>query len=199
MNISFTPSINFNAKCVKSPQIGYKKPLETDCSSIRSSIVEIDIRNSQNIQALKKAVESWGEKDFYGKEIIDSVKTQLKKGTKTNSKIYALTLQKENFNILDWSQILGLSEVSRKGKKKIEIDFLQVMPKIAGKNTDKQYFDVGSSIVRMLQWKPENTHIMAKADYRAANFYEKMNFEIISPNRLIYVWKRLKGVKLPKH
>ena len=199
-NVTFTPKYSYGTRQLYSGKISYYlKNGDSACHSIPSSIVEIDIKNTKNMMVLEKAVESWGEKDCYGKSIIESVKNQRKSLKKSHSKIYALTLQRENLDILDWGKILGLSEVSRKGKKKIEIDFLQVKPDSAGKSTEKQFSGIGKHIVKMLQRKSENAEIIAKADYRAANFYEKMNFSICCPKQLIYVWKRLKGVRIPKH
>ena len=200
MNILFTPSINFNAKRVKSPKIGTNdKSLTIGSNLVNSSIVEVDVYNAKNVSEIEDAVDLWTEKAFYGKQIVDSAKNQRKRQQRETSKIYALTLQQDNFKVLDSNQILGLGEVTQKGKSKVEINYLQVEPKIAGKNANKRYFDVGSSIVRMLQWKPEIKEITVQADYRAANFYEKMGFKIRDLKTLTYVWKRMRGVRIPKH
>ena len=200
MKTEFTPSLSFNALLVNHQNI-YHNGKNTSENTVPSSIVKIDRNNPNDIKALDRAVEEWGEGDIYGKDIVDSAK-RLGAGKNSNTKkstIYALTLQQNNFENLDGAKILGLSELITYGKKRAEINFLQVKPACAGKNEQKQYLNVGRSIINLFQRMHANKELLVKADYRAANFYEKMNFEIINPSKLLYKWTSLKGIRFAKH
>ncbi len=197
--ITFTPIPDYKTKCVGCPKIGYNNVNSVGETFVPGAILEIDTKNTKNFSALSEAVEHWGSRDIYGRNIIENVQKQRKNNKyQSHSKIYALTLQQNNFNKLESSKILRLGEVIKRKKNEIEINFLQVKPESAGANANKEYYNIGRAIIKMLKRIPENRKIVVKADYRAANFYEKMKFVITNPSQLIYTWERMKGIRIVK-
>ena len=145
MITAFTSNLNFQAKRIKRAPI-YKLNGEKGAGyiPITGSIIEIDTKRTKDMDAVELAISKWGEEDSYGKHIIRDAKESRKTGsTSNNGKILVITLQQDNFNNLESDKILGLSEITDCGKNKIEINFLQVRPDIAGKKEGKQYINIG--------------------------------------------------------
>ena len=189
MNL-ITPNINFKAKSVKTSSLrqvssGFPQQNRT----CRGTIIEIDTASPDDINILEETVKSWGDKDSYGKKIVDDAKAlRIPQKTRGAGKIYAVTLQQNRFDKLEGDKILGLCEVTLFGKDKAEINFLQTKPEHKYNNDISGYKHIGKSFVKMLQGVRFKT-IVVQAAYDAANFYEKMNFKIIDVDKLIYEWK----------
>lgn len=118
MNITFNPISNYKTS-VRRCKIGCNAGnTSLNQSFVTGSILEINTKNSKNMDAIIQAVEAWSDKDIYGKYIVESAKKQRKiDNHKSKNKIYAFTLQKDNLNNLDSSRILGLSEIIKQKKK----------------------------------------------------------------------------------
>ena len=154
-----------------------------------NTIIEINTSSLEEINILEETVNDWGDKDSYGKTIVNDAKNiGILPSKRDTGKIYALTLQQDEFDKLEGDKILGLCEVTLLDKDKVEINFLQTKPEHKYNDNKSEYKHIGKSFVRMLQGIRFKT-IVVQAAYNAANFYEKMNFKIIDVDKLIYEWK----------
>ena len=195
MKCSFLTNVNFQARPVKHISVGKLAPKShTGYLPVSGYIVEINKAQRSDRVAISDAVSEWGEEARYGMVIVDNAKKSSPhiKSKYNRNKIYALTLQQNNFQTLESDKILGLSEVTQLDKNKVEINFLQVKPTSAGRSKKKEYINVGKNFIEMLKKNPANTTIFVKAAYSAANFYEKMKFKIMNTENLIYVWEKSK-------
>ena len=106
-------------------------------------------------------------------------------------KVYALTTQSDNFEKLDSSKILGASTLKLVNEKENHIRFLQVSPKCYFENKQRGYKSIGKAFIDFFKSQSKNKSLLVQAYFSAANFYEKMGFEIIDVNNLIYSWSKL--------
>ena len=189
--ITFNPKLNFTAHYIDNYTVPEFDRKQRKYKPSEIFIVEYDLGNQQDLEAIERAVKVWGKSDSFGSKIAEDAK-KIREGniTRRKAKIYIATSQHENFDILDWRKILGLSSVTCHSRKKAEIDYFQVSPTSAYNSDYRPYTNVGESIMNLLKQIHRKRAIVAEVMYSAANFYEKMGFVVIDPKKLIYMWKK---------
>jgi len=193
MNIQKLNNINFGAKYIDTKTISrFNDFTKMGYLPVDVSLVELNPKNLGDLDAVTKAVKNWGYEDEFGYCILDDLKA-MRNGyiDSKNDKIYAVTLQSDNFRKLNPKQILGLGEITKKSKNQSEINYLQVEPASTFMRGSKKYINVGRTLVEYFMSKNNFKELIVKATYKAANFYEKMGFEIIDTKELIYSWQKL--------
>ena len=193
MNILSFSCTNFGAKFIKKAEISkFNDAKQQGYLPVDASLVELNPYNKNDIEAVAKTVREWGYDDEFGYCILDDLNA-IKCGevdSKTD-KIYAVTVQNNNFRKLDYNKIIGLGETTKRTKHKTEINFLQVEPESTYLRGSKKYINTGRTLVEYFMSKNNFKELIVKATYKAANFYEKLGFEIIDTKELIYSWQKL--------
>lgn len=192
MNNLMVTNINFGAKFISRKEIAkFNDKTNQGYIPVDVSLVELNPYNENDIEAVKAVVKKWGYEDEYGSYILDDLKS-LRDGYMDSryDKVYAITSQENGYKKLDFGKIIGLGEITKITNNMSEINFLQVEPKSTYLNGSKNYINTGRTLVEYFQSKRGIKELIVKATYKAANFYEKMGFEIINVKEFIYSWKR---------
>ncbi len=190
MKIQNSYNLNFGAKFVQKTAIS--KLENGNTSEEAASIVELLSNDKNDIKSFEKTVKGWQKGDEFGLCIFDDLEDiRDKKMSKDVYKVYALTTQSDNFEKLDSSKILGASTLKLVNEKENHIRFLQVSPKCYFENKQRGYKSIGKAFIDFFKSQSKNKSLLVQAYFSAANFYEKMGFEIIDVNNLIYSWSKL--------
>ncbi len=162
-------NISFKANYICSSQV---KKNDKPCSL---SFVQIDTKNSSDMTALRELDYMWGRKTYFS-DISDNANLDHLYGLNSKFKqYYALTTQTKDFNKLDSEQILGLVQVEPDVHYN-EINYLQVLPTQNYSNPEREYKNVGSSIIDTITKIYPNKKIMLYSTDAALNFYKKIGF-----------------------
>lgn len=184
--INNNSNINFRAKYINNVQIK-KRISENVFKPIRTSFIEIDSTNANDIKALDKAHKYWV--DSFASNISVLAKALHQGRFLANDfKIYALTKQAKKFNSLKADDILGLVEVNQIDKNKIHIEYLQVDPKQVYA-AEPEYSGIGSRILDSLKNIYETITLNPNSS-GVRKFYEKNDFSQTKENPKIYMWLR---------
>ena len=118
----------------------------------------------------------YGEKRSYFGDIADNASLDYRcKTSFEDKKYYVLTCQKRNFEKLDPDSILGAVQVESHEKYN-EINYLQVIPEQNYLNPEREYKNVGASIVDTILKLYPNKQLMLYSSNSAINFYKKIGF-----------------------
>jgi hypothetical protein len=157
------------------------KPTKVDVS-----FVELNPRSEKDVKSLAEVAKLW-EDSMFVTDINYIFRKMFHSGDlmPEKPKIYALTLQKKNFDKLYPEDVLGLTEVWQKDWG-ANVKYLETNPEYSDRVMFPQYKGIGTGIMDMI--KERFSHFKLFAVYSAANFYEKMGLELINPARLEYEW-----------
>lgn len=187
INIYNQNSTSFQAKYINNANI-LKRTSKNVFESLDTSFVEIEPMNINDIKALDKIGQYWV--DSYAINIAYKAKvTYQGKYSANEYKIYALTKQSEKFNILKADDILGLVEITPKGKGSIHINYLQKDPEQVYA-IEPDYNKIGSRILDSLK-NLYNTITLRPIPGGVVKFYEKNEFRPAKENPKVYKWTKL--------
>lgn len=175
--------ISFGATYVKS--VNVLKRENGNYSPKKVALVEIDVNDKNDVEALNGIADDWGDKSYIMLLVKDVIDNTPKKAF-LNSHIYAVTKQGKSFEKLNKDDILG-AVVFTEGKKANEIDALQVQPDNLGTLSGDGYKRVGTSIITTLQEMYPKKPMKVTSSHDAIGFYEKCGFKSTGVN-LKYVW-----------
>jgi len=181
-----TNSINFGAKPVGMlPVLKYNKTLKSYLPE-NISLVEMELGAKQDLSAVCSAARNWRGNDYATEIAGDQCMLYEQYLNRQSYNIYAATTQKEKYDSLDAGKILGLAEIS-KFSPSIKLEYIQVKPEQAFRSKNRTYHGIGKSLIDFIK-QTFNKKIVLQADYKAANFYEKLGFEMIDTNKFWYMW-----------
>lgn len=193
MKILFNENLNFNARFLSGANVRrFNSKNQDQTYPVGVSIVEIKPECDKDVSAVRRTIKRWEKRDEYGHVIYQDLKS-IRDGIfpKEKNKVFALTLQKDDFKNIDSKQILALAEIYKEKRKSINIDFLQVDPEFKYSLSRNKYKNIGKAFIEYFKAKFKDRIITLKSTYKAANFYEKMGFEVIDTDRLVYMIKPL--------
>lgn len=186
INIYNQNSTSFQAKYINNANI-LKRTSKNVFESLDTSFVEIEPMNINDIKALDIVSKYWV--DSYAINMAYKAKvTYQGKYSANEYKIYALTKQSEKFNILKADDILGLVEITPKGKGSIHINYLQKDPEQVYV-IDPDYNKIGSRILDSLK-NLYNTITLRPILGGVVKFYEKNEFLPTKENPKVYEWTK---------
>lgn len=184
--INNNSNINFRAKYINNIQVK-KRMSENVFKSIRTSFIEIDSTNANDIKVLDKVDKCWA--DSFASNISVLAKALHQGRCSANDfKIYALTKQVENYDSIKADDILGLVEINQTDKNKIHIDYLQTDPKQVYA-AEPEYSGIGSRILDSLKNIYETITLNPNSS-GVRKFYEKNDFFQTKENPKTYMWLR---------
>lgn len=171
--------LNFKANFIKNVPIQKRVSAEKFVPS-QVSLVELDINNQNDIEALGKTAVLWERKasTFANYIYIDATKDKQYPDVEKEH-YYALTKQNENFELLNPNSVLALAVYAEKKDPMNEIMWLQVDPKTNTKNAsifNREYKNIGTAIVDFLKSLSQKP-LYVQSDTKATPFYEKQGFE----------------------
>lgn len=175
--------INFKANFIKPVTIKHGNNKQD------VSFVEIDTNNKKDITTLSNVAYGWGIKT-YAYDIYTNAADTWRKGgmgfySVNPEHYYAVTKQKDNFEDLNFNEILGVVQLNENDDSN-EIKYLQIDPKHCHGSDKRKYSNIGHSIVDSLKSLYPQKKMTLYANYDAIDFYKKEGFKEDESNTRYY-------------
>ena len=149
--------------------------------------VLLENRNAEDLNAVEDCAKNW--KTDFAKVISTSFHWNAMKKIEYN-KIYALTLQKDNFEILNPTEILGLANVTEQNSKKMFLEYLQINPEAININQKtKKFKGCGTAMIKSFQNIYNVIHLNSSSLEEVMRFYRKNGFIKSLFSEFEFVWK----------
>ena len=184
--------ISFTANHLKNVSI--KKQIASNkFEPITASIVELDIKDSRDLNAMYEAAKDWEQikKGDFGLDIYYDATEISPMSTKElkNKRYYALTTQTSDFKNLDSKKIQGMALFFEHKNKFNELNALQVNPRANSEAVlgYRSYKNVGKSLVDYVK-EVSKKPVMVYSTYSSKPFYEKQGFKQIFRNNKFYMF-----------
>jgi len=177
----------FGAKFINSVNIGKLAQGIKKYDSAPVSFVEIDPNNIGDIKALENASKTWSYAKFV--DNIYHAACALRNGSKyyKDNKVYALTAQKDKFELLNEKSLLGLVHVGPLDDGSLFIEHLQVKPDIIFVN-NPEYKGVGTGILNSIKCLTRKISLFPSSEKSVRDFYEKNGFFEYPVGANIFTW-----------
>ena len=181
-------SINFKATPLNTVKIKKYNKINKKFMTQTVTFVQLDANNRFDLEAVETAAKKWKNAPFM-KEIATASHWM----KNVPIEVYAVTAQKNNFEKLQYKNILGFAEMRQdeKDSKFRELCHLQVNPSainINSKAAKKSYKGVGSSILTSLKKYYDYISLISVDNINIENFYLKNNFirDYTQQNRFLW-------------
>lgn len=173
-------NVSFQANFIKPVKI-LKKVGREKFVAYPVSVVEIDTNNIGDVRALRAISLSW-DKYNYVQDIYEDV-SRLRLGGDDGSQmhVFAITLQRDNFDKINKDDIIGVAEFVE-NKELNELVYLQVEPEHNYGNMESQFKHIGKSILNFLEEKFFEKPIKVFSTGSAIDFYLKNGFSAMPNN-----------------
>lgn len=182
-NISF--GANFIRK-IPIKQFSYESKLYTKTTA---NFVELNPFDTNDLNTLKKTIWEFGDDTYASNIYNDAFYLNNKSENIEFLNFFALTKQKTGFENLHPDEILGISEITEKGGKTINLNYLQIDPHYLYSYPYPPFFKrIGSAILDCL--KLVHNKITLCATPTAIEFYKKNGFKSLEHNKRLMVWER---------
>lgn len=182
--------MSFRANFItKTPVLKYN-PKINNYAETKVSLVEFDFKNSQDLMAIVNSVKNWKTKLFAGQTASNASMMYNNLLSAKKNRIYILTSQGNNFDKLNYKDILGLLQMSKVLSKSGEIEYFEVNPDVKFENTNRVFKHIGQGMIDGLKGLYDK--ISLSAFYEAIPFYDKQGFELTNPATLAFLWKAKK-------
>ena len=181
-------NVSFGAKFVRNAKIKKLNPLSKGYEKMQVSFVRIDPKNLSDINALGRVADTWVNEKF-ASTIYNRALSLRKGGIDLNSKIFAITSQKDNFKKLDADRILGVAEIEELTPKSCYLGHIQVDP-------NHIYYEVppfkgvGTAILNRLKDMYSQISLNSAPECSVRHFYEMNGFQRVSEDSLKYYWQK---------
>ncbi len=200
MKINFNNNIHFNAyKLDFKPKVVKRDDTTGEYEPEEVSMVEIDLKNKRDLEALDKLEEEWHDANLkyvftpynklnYTKWIVDGAKEAAKK-TKNcgiEKKFFAVTAQEENFGNLDHEKILSLCNMHIFSDGNAELFLIQSKSKLPGER-NPLYKRCGSALCDGLKHYYKNITVFPVEQEK--KFYEANGFHPCETGNDEMIWK----------
>ena len=183
-------NINFQGHFITNTQIkelSNKKYVPLDVA-----FVELEPHNKNDLNTLYEIKDEWNglfEYLIYNYAFESSI-------IKNNRQFYALTTQKNSFELMDYKKILGIVQFNKTDTTN-EIEFIQTNPLYITKSRNffqkffkkKTYKKIGSAMVNSLKNLSDKS-IKLYSIKNAEEFYKKLGFIKKYPDKNIYFWNK---------
>lgn len=157
----------------------------------RATLVKINSKDKQDIKVLSKVNDRWDSGLSYLGNIIDIAcgdyyNTQ-------DDKIYALTLQTQDYENLDPYKVLGVALINCSKDSYNSIDFIQADPAYKYSNGHFRFFkNIGKAMLRCIKKEAGNKVLKVFALGKVIPFYEKYGFVGNPSEKYTMFWNKTK-------
>lgn len=181
-----TRQISFEARFIKDVPVKKYSYFKRAYLEEPSRLIEFDPKDSIDIENLENIAKDFGG-DSYANNIFIHAK-YLKEHIGESGRYIGITRQKDNFDRLDASQVLGVAELTNKPPKEIELEFLQVHPQYLNSYRRPSIKNTGTAILNYL--KECYDRIILKSSPNATFFYKKNGFIQLDEKKRLFEWKK---------
>lgn len=180
--------INFKANYIGSVNIkdSFRDKNQANC---KASFVEMNPQSKQDVTTMREVTLNWG-RDSYAANIMEHFQySHFCEDDLDESRFFALTTQKNNFEKLETDDVLALALISKESKKRVDLKYLQVDPENNYFSNERRYEGIGSGILYSICKLFENKDIFLLSARTACEFYKLQGFKQIK-NTTFFVLKR---------
>ena len=163
--------VNFKANYISNPNIKKLSPVTKEFVSHEVSFVEINPRLKDDIKALKKMANLWGEDSVFASTIFYFAKKDPRKRT------FLLTDQKDSFEKLEPQKILGITQLDKEIAGECCIKYLETKPDFQYCNDEREYKKIGSNILKGLKKVFHNKTLTVDYIFDRVDFYLHNGFD----------------------
>ena len=174
MKIENTSSLHFNAKFINKVNIG-KLSSYPAYSSKQAYFIQIEPHCEKDIEALKDISEYWEGNNFASNIYYAVCAIKNKSKHYKNHQVFGLTLQDNNFDVLDSKKIVGLVHTCPEDNDYIFIEHIQVNPSVV-KSLKPEYKGIGTGILNSLKRINDKIFCYPAKEKSVINFYIKNGF-----------------------
>ncbi len=172
-------NINFTGKFVKSVNI-QKRVNGKHYEPLPASLVKIDLKNKDDINALELATIEWGEHSYLSNIYLNAL--HMRRIPKPiDSDILLITTQQKDFEKLNSKEILGITQLS-KSAKKIHVSYLETKFEHSYYNVTRTIKGVGDALMNeIIGLCKQGKKLTLRSSISAKKFYEKLDLKQASP------------------
>ena len=197
MNISFKATNELNTTINKCTSQNVD-----NCTKIPASFIRLNPESTADYYAINNVADNYtriiteenllndGKKvKNYAKDIQSDFEEIYKNSHQAqNDYFYALTTQTDRFEHIDYSKVIGVAEVWNCPEISdfLDIRYLQVSPSTNHDVANREYRNIGTTILNALKSLFPLRNIYVIADKNVRDFYTKNGFKVFRGNQMIY-------------
>ncbi len=187
MMIENNKNYSFTGKFINYAKIGKYVKEKNAYKDIKSSFVEIDCKSKNDVKSLENAINYW-EDDKFGMNALYAVKEAQEDGSYYSyHKVYTLTSQNDNFELLNSDKILGVIHVSPMGNNKLYVDHIQTNPKYLY-SMKPEYAGIGTAMIESIKKLCNMITLFPAKEKSVKDFYYKNGFQEYGHGTNCFVW-----------
>ena len=201
MDNQFSYSVPFESRLIKNINIKKIDKISNIALPCKSSFIESS--SLEDAKALQTTSYFWGLNSAYSDNIADTAfriaqlnaaHASIPKFLESykNSKVFALTLQVDNFESLNSEKILGMVEVDEKVNNNIFIRHIQADPEEIFSRS-RTYSQIGTEILNSLKGLYNKITVHPTKSKTVKHFYEINGFKACKDDSDFYEWSRPKS------
>ena len=195
-DLSNISNLNFGAIPLKRVRVSKYDNKSKKFLPQEANFVILDKKNQNDITAINALPKLW-EKAKFIKPICTDTNWSI---SKEYINIYAVTLQKNNFDKLNPNLILGMADMREQQLDGNELSYLQVKPTARNLNSPyKMYKGVGSSVIKGLKKTYDQIYLTSIEDENTEMFYKNRGFIPVLKQVGDFVWYKNNLKKLKQH
>lgn len=187
-NFNYTPT--FGANFINQAKIGKLAQDKSKYADEIVSFVKINTKNKCDLSALDKAASYW-ENDKFAANIAYVARSANDKNSLYNKDdIYALTLQRDNFENLESNKILGLIDIlPENNNKSAFIEYIQVKPSMIY-FVHPKYKGIGTAILASLKKMYDSITCVPLSEKSVKDFYKRNGFVKQADSKYRFFWEK---------
>lgn len=195
MKIQFNNKIHFTSQLIGGTKIKKLDLKERVYKNDNAYFVELNPHDKNDINALEQVSKTW-ENDTFSINIYNDASSIYEKKTQNPKdgyklSFYALTAQDNDFEHLNYKNILGVCAIKETGTDFAQITNLQVNPEYIVQYEQKpKYTGVGTKILKFLQGLYDQINLRSPNRESVRSFYIKNGFFNIENSLTKFKWIR---------
>lgn len=190
--INTVNNLNFRAKHLSNVNIDKLNSKNGKFEPEEVSLVEFDPKNMFDTMAICYTPRNWPREQFASAIAYQAMLMSENPYEDEPNSIYIMTQQKDNFDYLDDSKILGLAEIEKENKGVYRLNYIQTDPEKSSLiNSRSEYKNIGKKMLDFLKTKYTNSTIkLNAANNTVAKWYEKNGFKLRDSDKRLYEWRK---------
>lgn len=185
-------NLSFKAKYLNNVNIEKLNPKNGNFEPEEVSLVEFDPQNVHDTMAICNTHRNWPREQFASAIAYQAMLMSETPFEDEPNSIYIMTQQKNNFDYLDDSKILGLAEIEKENKGVYRLNYIQTDPeKSSFMNSRSEYKNIGKKMLDFLKTKYTNSTIkLNAANNTVAKWYKKNGFKLRDSDTRLFEWRK---------
>ena len=178
--------VNFKANLLSKTYVRKLDPIKNKFVPHEVSFLEINSREKRELKAIKRLGCLWNSEEDFATKIFRKAKSDPRLRT------FVLTTQQENFDTVDETKILGITQLSKENPEQYCIEYLETDPRQQYTNKDREFKKVGRRILHSLKKAFYDKSIRVKYLMERTSFYYDNGFEFVDDFFGDLVWNAQK-------